>query len=152
MSKMINGSSGTFSSSVAGLLVYLKLAGALETPIILQAWQGKCISYCEFNCHRGGGYISALKQRNNMVPLHRSAHLENILRALACAAATHLLSSQQWRKTRRWKYASIPPIHGWQCSHCARDGLTCYARLIMFAIPKGLFPFSLIKKNRPSIF
>mmetsp|Transcript_5593 Transcript_5593/g.10573 ORF Transcript_5593/g.10573 Transcript_5593/m.10573 type:complete len:104 (+) Transcript_5593:872-1183(+) len=43
MSKMINGSSGTFSSSVAGLLVYLKLAGALETPIILQAWQGKCL-------------------------------------------------------------------------------------------------------------
>mmetsp|Transcript_5590 Transcript_5590/g.10568 ORF Transcript_5590/g.10568 Transcript_5590/m.10568 type:complete len:93 (+) Transcript_5590:31-309(+) len=32
---MINGGSGTFSSSVAGLLVYLKLAGALETPIIL---------------------------------------------------------------------------------------------------------------------
>ena len=31
---MINGSSGTFSSSVAGHFVYLKLAGALETPIM----------------------------------------------------------------------------------------------------------------------
>ena len=35
MLKMINSRSGTFYSSVAGLLVYLKLAGALETPIIL---------------------------------------------------------------------------------------------------------------------
>jgi hypothetical protein len=95
MPEMINGSLGTFSSSVAGLLVYLKLAGALETPIILQAWQRKCLRYCEFNCHKGGGYISALKQRNGMVPLHRSAHMGNIIRALACAAATHLLSSQQ---------------------------------------------------------
>ena len=34
MSKIINGSSGTFSSSVAGLLVYLELEGALETPVI----------------------------------------------------------------------------------------------------------------------
>ena len=152
MLKMINGSSGKFSSSVAGLLVYLELAGALETPIILQAWQGRCLSYCEFNCHKGGGYISALKQSNTMVPLHRSVHLGNIPRALTCAAATHLLSSQQWHKTRRWKYASIPPIHGVQCSHCACVELTCYARLIMFAIQQGFFPFSLIRKNRPSIF
>ena len=64
MSALFDDSPGTIFASAAGLIVYFGLVS------ILQAWQGKFLPYCEFNFHKGGGYISELKQLNDMVPLH----------------------------------------------------------------------------------
>ena len=75
MSKMINGGSGTFSSSVAGLLVYLELACALQAPGIVQPEEGKVILGADVSFPKGDGKLFVLTQCWSLSRFNASAHL-----------------------------------------------------------------------------
>ena len=75
MSKMINGGSGTFYSSVAGLLVYLELACALQAPGIVQPEEGKVILGADVSFPKGDGKLFVLTQCWSLPRFNASAHL-----------------------------------------------------------------------------
>ena len=79
MSKIINGGSGTFSSSVAGLLVYLELACALQAPGIVQPKEGKVILGADVSFPRGDGKLFVLTQCWSLPRFNASAHLRIFL-------------------------------------------------------------------------
>ena len=69
MSALFDDSSGIVFASAAGLIVCFGLVSAIPVVSALQNMARKCRLYCEFDFHKGGGYISALKQRNGLVIL-----------------------------------------------------------------------------------
>ena len=83
MSVLFDNSPGTIFACAAGLIVYFGLVLAIPILPTLQAWQGKCLPYFEFNFHKGGGYTPTVKQINAMVTLQGPAHFGNIFSTLA---------------------------------------------------------------------
>ena len=75
MSKMIYGISRTFSSSVTGILLYLKLVWALETPSIVQPEEVKVIGAADLSFPRGDGKLPVLAKCQSLLRIYGSEHL-----------------------------------------------------------------------------
>ena len=75
MSKMINGGSGTSSSSVAGLLVYFELACALHAPGIVQHEEGKVVWGADVGFPREDEKLFVLTQCWSLPRFNASVHL-----------------------------------------------------------------------------
>ena len=73
---MINGSSVTLSSSVADLLVYLKLARALQVPSIVQPEERRANMGADVSFPRGDGKLFILTQCWSLSRFNTPAHLK----------------------------------------------------------------------------